>query len=192
MEDKLLLDVEQIIPLRETKEYTIQIAEKNSDEIKTITEQNTSHINRNNFWKYLLEYINKKCNLYRNISPSRDSWISKGSGISGISYNLVISRENCRVELYMQRPNAQENKTVFEHLLKEKNEIETKFGEPLIWARLDNKKACRITCELYGVSYYNEEDWEKIAKFLTDRIIKLEQAMREPLAGAAKLLKGRE
>ncbi|MCE1246252.1 MAG: DUF4268 domain-containing protein [Firmicutes bacterium] len=192
MEDKLLLDVEQIIPLKETKEYTIRIAEKNSDEIQTITEQRTSQINRNNFWKYLLEYANKKCNLYQNISPSKDSWISTGSGISGISYNISISRENCRVELYMQRPNAQDNKIVFEYLLKEKDEIENKFGEPLIWLRLDNKKACRIKCEMQGVNYYNKEDWKKMAEFLTDRIMKLEQAMREPLAKVAKQLKGRE
>ena len=51
----------------------------------------------------------------------------------------------------------------------------------LIWQRLDDKKACRIKCELDNVHYLQEEEWPEIISFLVDAMKRLVRAFREPI-----------
>ena len=105
-----------------------------------------------------------------NISPSKSNWIGTGSGISGVAFNSVISNYYARVELYISRNVKEENKQIFDELFKEKNVIETEFGNNLVWERLDNKKACRIKFEINDVDYFNRDDWDKMINFMSDNL----------------------
>lgn len=92
--DDLFLNIEQIIPMKDSEEYTIRMAEKNQ-EILIEREKNRERRNVNyEFWNKFLEEMNKKYDLYQTIGPSRESWISKSAGISGVSYGLVTKNHN--------------------------------------------------------------------------------------------------
>lgn len=188
LEDQLFLNFEQIIPMEDAEEYIISMAEKNQDDISIQEESKSRYETRREFWKRLLPKINEITDLFKNISPSKDNWISAGTGISGISYSFVISRTNARVELYMQRPTKEENKFIFDELEKLKETVEAVFGDHLIWERLDEKKASRIKYQKDEVNIFNEADWPDMLDFLVDAMVRMESVFRIPLAEMKKKL----
>lgn len=188
LEDQLFLNFEQIIPMKDAEEYVISMAEKNQADINIQEESKSRYTTRITFWKELLPRINEKTELFKNISPSKDNWIAAGTGISSVSYNFAISRNYARVEVYLQRPIKEENKFIFDELEKYKEVIEAKIGDKLIWERLNDKKASRIKYQKNDVNIYNENDWPTMIDFITDAMVRLENAFKIPIIEVRKKL----
>lgn len=189
LDDKIILDVEQIIPMEDAEEYVISMAEKTQDNIDTQIEVKERHLIRQNFWRKCISRINDTTDIYNNITPSKDNWISAGSGVSGIGFNCVVTHYFARTEVYISRSNTEENKFVFDELFKMKDELENTFGKSLHWDRLDAKKACRIKDEIQGVDIFNEDDWDKMINHIAESIAKLNKVFREPVKKIAMKLK---
>lgn len=83
----LLLNIEQIIPMKESEEYVISMADKTQDDINVQEELKTRHLTRIDFWRAYLDEVNRKTAIYQNVNPSKDNWISGATGISGVQYN---------------------------------------------------------------------------------------------------------
>jgi hypothetical protein len=190
--ENIYLDIEQIIPMQDVEDYVISMADKAQEDIATQESAKHRYGLRFEFWTRYLKELNKKSDLYKNISPSKDNWIGTGSGLSGVSYNSVIANYYTRVEVYISRSSKDENKAIFDTLYHEKEKIEKTFGQPLIWERLDNKKACRIKFEMQNVDYFNDEDWEKMISFLAENLPKLSLAFTEPIKSASLKIKNSE
>ncbi|NLY36820.1 MAG: DUF4268 domain-containing protein [Tissierellia bacterium] len=186
--EQIFLNIEQIIPVHEVEEYTIKMAEKAQEEQSTQEEQVIRHKIRIEFWKLLLPKLNTKTNLFANVSPSKDNWITAGSGVSGVGFVFSIAKNYARTEVYMSRGNTEENKFVFDKLFLQKDEIEKQTGT-LEWERLENKKACRIKQELRNVSLYEKDDWDKMVDFLIMSMVKMETAFKKPLQTINRELK---
>lgn len=180
--EQLFVSFEQIIPTKNAEDYAISLADKNRDEIESQEELKTRHLLRLEFWNQLLKSFNSQSQIFQNISPSKDSWIGTGSGISGVAFNFVISKRYARTELYISRSIKEENEYIFDELKKCQEEIEQIFGNELVWERLDDKKACRVKYELNDVNVFNKDDWQKMIEFMADGMIRMEKAFREPLA----------
>ncbi|MDD3772570.1 MAG: DUF4268 domain-containing protein [Weeksellaceae bacterium] len=182
--EEIFLDIKQIIPVKEAEEFTIRMAEKAQEEQSTQDELKERHRIRLDFWKQHLQKFNLKSNLksnlYSNISPSKDNWVSAGSGVSGVGFNFVISKNYARTEVYMSRSVADENKFIFDKLFEQREIIEKETGK-LEWQRLDDKKASRIKQELKNVNLYEKDDWEKMSNYMIDSMLKIEPAFRKPL-----------
>ena len=85
------------------------------------------------------------------------------------------------VELYIDR-HAATNKRLFDAILQQKAEIETAFGKPLIWQRLDDKRACRISYVVATGEYKNDESkWSQIQSAMVEAMIRFEAALRPAL-----------
>jgi len=188
MNEELFLNVEQIIPTKDAEEYTIGLAEKAQDEIAGATQEKNRHRVRRKFWTQLLAEMNKKGTLYQNISPGVAAWIGAGSGVRGVGLNFSAGRAFGRAELYIDRGDKDENKFIFDWFLKHKDEIEAVFGEQFIWQRLDDKRACRIKSEKEG-NIFEEEQWPEMIEFMTDAMVRMEEAFKEPLKKLNKELK---
>jgi hypothetical protein len=172
---RVLIDVQQVIPLPEAIEYTVQIGQKERQERKDRMER---HILRKKFWTELLKFANTQTRLHSNISPGEQSWIGTGSGIRGLHWNYVIGMHDGGVELYIDKGNAPENKAIFDRLMQDRESIEKAFGEPLDWQRLEDKRACRIKKETTLGGYRNLEDqWPQIIGWMVHAMIKLEDAL---------------
>lgn len=181
LEDKLFLNVEQILPTKDTEDFAISIASKAQEEVEVQeTLKNRYHI-RLNFWETYLRNSNKANNLFSNISSSKDNWIGIGIGMSGINLNLVISKNYCRTEIYFNRGSKEENKDLFDYMLNMKVEIETAFGNQLQWQRMNDNVTCSIKFELNGVNYFEKSDWDRMIAFLIDASVKMEKAFRSPV-----------
>jgi len=187
-EGQIFLNIEQIIPVHEVEEYTIKMAEKAQEEQSTQEKQLIRHKKRIEFWNLLLPKLNTKTNLFANVSPSKDNWINAGSGVSGVGFVFSVAKNYARTEVSMTRSSAEENKFIFDKLLKYREEIEAQTGT-LEWERMDNKKACRIKHELLNVSLYEKEDWNKMVSFLIASMEKMEVAFKKPLQVINRQLK---
>lgn len=74
------------------------------------------------------------------------NWLSISAGRAGFTFDWVLPREPVlRVELYIDTGEKAENKKLFDSLFEQKSSIEEAIGGILNWARLDEKKASRIS-----------------------------------------------
>ncbi|NYT73375.1 DUF4268 domain-containing protein [Halomonas sp. QX-2] len=187
--NELFLNVEQIIPTPESSEFMIGMVAKEDEEKSADTEQKQRHTLRLAFWEQTLEaFSHSNCALYNNISPAKDHWLSAGSGIRGMPYQLIFGKNEVRVGLSLQNSQAEANTFVFERLEAQKDEIEAAFGHLLVWLPLYNKKACRIQYAK-AVDGYDKANWPEMIQWLVTHMTQLEVALRDPLKTINQKLK---
>ncbi len=180
--DELILDIQQIIPTPEAADFMIGMSTKDNEEKVTHDTQKHRHKLRHAFWEVALERLRADgVELFRNISPTKDHWLSAGSGVRSVPFQMIFGKDEARVELSLQRSEASENKWVFDQLFAERAKIEAAFGAQLDWRRMEDKKASRI---VYAKPFdgYNRETWPEMVTWLSAHIRKLEAAFRDPLA----------
>ena len=176
--DKFLLDITQIIPTPEAEDYIIKMSSKDSEEKEANTATRKSHQLRLKFWRQALDYMHRhNFELYRNINPTHDHWLSAGSGMSGCTYALIFGKVEARVEFNIAHSNRDESKRVFDFLHERREEIEARFENTLDWDQLDDRKACRVR---FSKSFdgYNEESWPAMIEWLFEHIQRLEIALK--------------
>jgi len=162
---------------------------KEAEEKSASHEQLNSHRLRLAFWEQALEaFSHSSCSLYNNISPNKDHWLSAGSGLSAMAFNLIFSKNEVRVEFYMSRSQAEANQFVFDRLESQKTQIETNFGAPLTWQPLPHRKACRVVFA-EPVDGYDKANWPEMIQWLVEHMIRLEQALSAPLEKIKQELK---
>lgn len=184
--EDVLLDIEQIIPVKESEEYLIKMADKVREEKEVINASTGIENTRVKFWTELLDVFNKENSLFRNVNPSKDHWLSAGSGVSGIPFSFVITKSHVSVEILINRGEKEINEKIYDKLLNKKDKIEAEFGDKLLWNRLNEKKSCRVSYRLEGVDITNTDDWNRIKQFLCDSMKKLEKSMKQEVTLAAK------
>lgn len=177
--ENLFLDIEQIIPMKDAEDFVISMAEKAQEEVAAQETMKNRHRLRLDFWTRLLKEMSPVCERFRNISPRKDNWLGIGSGVSGITYNTVVSNQYARIEVYILRNTTIENKAIFDWLYLHKDEVEKLFGAALTWERLDSKKASRIKFQHDNLDYFNEENWGEMIQFMVEWMPKLENAFKE-------------
>lgn len=177
-EDELLLNLEQIIPIKDAEEYMIGIAEKSQDDNNRQTKRR--HAIRVEFWTKLLHEMNSKSKLFKNISPGKGGDIGKSAGVPGLSYIFVSAKSYCSAELYIDTGDKEQNKDAFGQLHKLKKKIEEDFGGELLWQRLDEKRGSRIQAKLDG-NMLDKDQWQTMISSMVHNMLQLEQALRTPL-----------
>lgn len=192
MGDQFILDFEQIIPLKDAEEYIIKMEEKQNEEISNQDEIKERHLLRIEFWKRLLKVMNEKSSMFQNINPTKNNYVGTGIGIGGFGFNFVISKDYARCEIYFYRSNKEINKLAFDYLFEIREKIESGFGAPLEWERLDDKIACRIKYEDKSYNVFEKECWNEMIAFMVDGMIRLEQTFKSPLKELQNRLKTSE
>lgn len=175
--DDVFVDIRQVIPTPEAESYMIGMAQKEAEEQSTSGELKNRHHIRKAFWINMLERLKASpCNLYNNISPSTDHWLSAGSGISALSYNLIFSRKETRVEFWIAKASAESNTFAFNWLYERKEIIENTFGHALKWEPLPGKKSCRISFATPATSL-DEANWPVMVDWLLTTLTAFEKAI---------------
>lgn len=190
LNEQLFLNVEQILPTKDTEDFSIGIASKAQEEVDVQETLKNRHNVRLLFWEEYIRQSNQANSLFKNISPSKDNWIGIGIGMTGVNLNLVVSKNYCRSEIYFNRGSHEANKSLFDYSLTMKEEIERDFAGPLEWERMDDKISCRIKFEMQGVSYFEKEDWQKMIDFLIEASERMERAFRSPIKRMNQYSKG--
>lgn len=181
MDNRVLLNVEQIIPLRDAVDYTIRLAKKAQDQAQVRQASSHRYEIRKEFWQQLLPEINKRTSLFQNINPTKDHWLSAGSGMRSCPYSFTITWQSASVMLNFSKESKAENDAIFQKMLNRKEEIEKAFGDSLIWDIQDNRKSSRIEFKKVGLNYFEKDQWPSIIAFLADTMARLEKALRKPV-----------
>jgi hypothetical protein len=71
-----------------------------------------------------------------------------------------------------------------------KESIETAFDRALTWERLDDRRACRIKCEMSG-NIFDPDQWPTLIESMTDAMVRMENTFKEPLADINRKLRNR-
>jgi hypothetical protein len=149
---------------------------KYSSESESNSDSNRFNI-RKKFWKQLLPLLNNT-DLFNNVNPSKDQWLSSGAGIAGVAYTFVITKSYVRIELTISTSSKETNKIYFKNLLKNKEDIEGAIDISLVWEELPENKMSRIKIEKQGVNIFNEYDWQTMNEFLVSNLPKFENALQ--------------
>lgn len=191
LDEQLLINIDQIVPTAEAKELMIGISAKDAEEKSTEVVLKSRHTIRLEYWGRVLEAFQKSsCNLYNNISAGKDHWLSAGSGFSSCPYKLIYAQKELRVELGLDRQDVDENKFLFDMLFAKKEQIESAFGHPLVWIRLDDKISSRVQFAKQ-MDGFNKDNWNESVEWHLKHMIKLEAAFKRPLKEASEALKQR-
>jgi hypothetical protein len=135
------------------------------------------------FWEGLLKAAKTKTKLHANVSPRAESWITAGSGKTGLNFNYTVRKHDAAVELYINRPDAiNETKAIFDRLSDQRSSIESLFGGPLDWQRRDGRPGSRIEKRLALGGYLDEERWPDIHEGLAEAMARLEKALKPHIA----------
>ncbi|QYK03108.1 DUF4268 domain-containing protein [Shewanella psychrotolerans] len=190
--EQLLINIDQIIPTPEAKELMIGINAKEAEEKTTEVVLKNRHTVRREYWERALEAFQKSsCDLYDNISTTKDHWLCAGSGVTGCPFSLIFNQKELRVELWLSRANSDENKWLFDELVKQKDQIDSAFGEPLEWLRLDDKKQSRIQFSTKADGF-NKDTWLDHITWHLEHMVKLEKVLKAPLLQASEKLKHKD
>lgn len=133
------------------------------------------HIVRHQYWHQILQKL-VDIDLFNNVNPSKDHWLSTGAGTAGVSYTMVITRSLARIELTISSSSKEQNKRYYNKLWNKKTEIENLYGKELEWEELPDNKMSRIKTEINNVNLFNENDWEEMNQFFIDNLPKFENA----------------
>lgn len=176
--EELFLNVEQIIPTKDTEEFTIGLADKAKNEVEGIETEARRHPIRRRFWTEVIKSMNAtKSHLYQNISPSRQGWISAGSGVRGLGFNFAATQNYCRAELYIDRGDKAENEAIFDQLHADREAIHAEIGHAIEWERIDAKRACRLKWEKAG-NIFDQDQWPAMIPFMIDAMVRIEEVLK--------------
>ena len=135
------------------------------------------------FWRQLIERSRPKTALFSNRTGSKDQWIGVTLARTGFGLNIVILREESRVQCYIDlgKNSCEKNLVALKTLEQQKEAIESAFGEGLDWQELEDSRACRICKSLKGGWNTPEAEWGKLHDELIDAAIRLEKALKAPI-----------
>ena len=133
------------------------------------------------WWSLLVQHPGAK--LHRHITPGKYSWIGIASGVRGIGFNYVVTKQSAGAEVYIDRGKGMdhENLQVFDNLQEKKDKIEAEFESSLSWERLEGKRACRIRAAVPGGYHDPEGDWRTTHDHMTGAMNRLVHAIRPHL-----------
>lgn len=144
------------------------------EEASVVTSRPDRYEARLAFWKSLLVVAKERSDLHRNISPGKYHWI--GARRYGQWWNYAVLVDEVRAELYIDGPEVDKNKELFDLLCGKKETIEAEFGAPLYWQRLDDRRACRISISVNG-GWVDDQSWSSAIAQVVDAMERLYRSL---------------
>jgi hypothetical protein len=132
---------------------------------------------RQSFWRRLI--ANPNARLHAHITPGAYSWIGTSSGVRGLNLNYAVTQDQSTAELYIDRgrDSKEENESIFDQLLAQRDEIDRLIGRPVSWERLDEKRACRVKISIPGGYRSPETEWDRIHRDMAEAMSALSKAI---------------
>lgn len=172
--ERMLIDIQPIIPLPEAEAYQIRIRRKQQSE----REERSVVATLRRFWDKLATLSATKVDLQLRMSTSHRSYLTAASGLSGVSFAYVANRRDFRVDLYIDQGNADSNSRIYEGLLAHREEIQAAFGSELSWQELPGRRARKIGAPIEFTGDRDDEtNWPEIHEALVSTMERFQPAM---------------
>lgn len=143
------------------------------------------HLLRQAFWKQLIPVAAARQTLPASTPPGFRTWLGRGSGAKGLTYNYGLTRQGTKAELYIDRGDQDLNERIFHHFRTHQEAIEDAVGTRLSWQPLEDKQACRIAILHEDGGYASPRGrWPDLIDTMVDSMAKLQEALKPYLATA--------
>jgi len=172
-DERVLLNVEQFLPLPEADAYHTGLLKLGQLEKLRISGQQQR---RKRFLGELWQTGLKITRLHENQRPAMQYSSILVPLRPGISLSYVIRKADSRVELHVQRGERTEG--IFHYLQSHRAEIEQAYGRPLHWRERRERKFLRVQEVIEGGFLSPEGSWPSIHEKLVDAMIRLDKAIR--------------
>jgi hypothetical protein len=129
------------------------------------------------FWTALIERAKSKTKLHVGVNPCNQEHLGFRAG-TGSRFFYTFGRTSPYVSLFILGKRGMDNKVMYDRLLVAKNEIESRFGQPLKWERLNNRQSARVRFDLDEGSLEDEPHWAAMQDKLIETMIRFERAIR--------------
>ena len=128
------------------------------------------------FWQPLLERLNRE-DGWNVRTDNTASWFTAGSGIAEVWRNMsfYVRNREAAVELSLQTPNKDWNKSFFDLLKESRGEIEAELGTDLMWERLDDNKTSRVGIRRRGSMDAPPQELDEIRSWMFDNVVRFKQ-----------------
>lgn len=128
----------------------------------------------------MLQVLNEKTGVFRNISPTQDNWITGSTGYSGFSYTIIIRKQSASLQLVVKTGGDTElNKMLFDRLYQKKTEIESDFGAALNWRRMDEQISSCIQYDMDTLRLDDRGTWDLGMIEISDKFLLWDQAFKK-------------
>lgn len=187
---EIIVDVQQVVPLPEAEDYTIQLKQK---EQAQRAEQAARQSERKAFWAAVLPEVQRMTGRFRNWTPPDGDWLAASVGIKGIRVVLRVRRNDCAVDLYIDNgPGSREwNKAVYDRLMIHRAEIDAAYGPGLEWFRMDERQASSLTVYPIKIGYISTPaEWPDAARGIAEHAQRMFNVLKPFMETAVKEVAG--
>lgn len=149
LDDRFLLDVQQLVPLPEAADYQVRIREKEQAERQERIERRVSGRSESyrQFFQRLIDEL-REVHRFTGVRVAMpQNWYTFSTGHRAFGYGAVFGGDGrFKVELYIDTGDRQANIAAFGRLRAQASAVEAEIGESLEWDEIPGKRACRIAC----------------------------------------------
>jgi hypothetical protein len=150
VEEEYFLQIDQIIPLPEMKEYIIDANKRQKEKKELNKSRSKTYETLVEFWGALKSKLKEeKFDIIDHIKVKKTWYIGRWYGRA--FYAFCIGKKAIRIELYMDNDH---DRLLITTLEKYKSEIEKDFGNQLVWQIKENTKATRVYVEASYREFY--------------------------------------
>lgn len=120
------------------------------------------------FWSMFNDVIDERGKPFNKHKATPDHWytVAIGSSQCHISIDLVNKEHRIRVGLWIP-----DNKSLFDSIYEQKQQVESSLSVDLDWERLDNKKASVICTYIKGLNYKKQDNYHQLMNRIIDLVV---------------------
>jgi hypothetical protein len=132
---------------------------------------------RRSFWTQLLDYAQDRTPLFHGISPTDYHWVSKSTGLSGVSWNLYTRKNNTGCELWIDHGDQEVNDRIFAAVAMRREELESAVARECVWTNDSARRTCSVKIPVEHGGWADPESWESAIVDMIDSLIQLEAVL---------------
>ena len=144
---------------------------------------------RHDFFERALAMLGEKLPSFRQPKVGYENWISFKAGPFGNYAFVFNSRAEIVAEIYIDTGDRDPTKAIYDALETERPSIEAAAEGALLWERLDNRRACRISSTMKAPDFQDEAAVDEAARWIADKMSALISHLDDKLRALAKAQK---
>ncbi|RNF35333.1 DUF4268 domain-containing protein [Paracoccus methylarcula] len=179
--EELFVDVQQVLPPPNAESYMVKVASKEVEESASNDAGQRRYALRREFWALLLEQLRRDgVSMFDGVNPSKENWITAGSGVGSAPFGIAFTQREARVELVLWKADKAENVRIFDGLAARKEEIEREFGGQMEWLNDPQLLQCKILVR-HPFEGFDRESWPRMAEWMSSTFEQFARTLKGPL-----------
>jgi hypothetical protein len=143
------------------------------------------------YFQIMIDELRNKHSFTEARIAQPQNWYNFPSGVAGLTYSTSFAQGGrIRAELYIDVGDLDRNKKLFDWLAEQKQVIETEFGEPLSWERMEERRASRVAVYREGSIEDNEETLREIQAWTVQKLLTFKKVFSQRLKSYKKQIGG--